>query len=241
MPVAGFLAGKFGCRKVLTVAGILSAIMLILICKVPNYWSAIPAVIFFGAVLGCIDVVMNIQAVIVEKSLNHKIMSGMHAMYSVGGFFGAGLFGIWVGILNLSPFKSTLISAAIIFFIMLKFSKNFISEGGGKGGKLLAIPKGIITFIGLIALISYLVEGAVMDWSGVFLTITKGFDISVAGVGFAMFSAAMLLMRFAGDRLVQNLGAKFVVLVGCAVAFAGFIFVIFSERQVMLFAIKILL
>ncbi len=236
MPIAGILATKFGCRKVITGASILTAFLLLIICKVQNYWMAIPIVLIFGGLIGCIDVTMNIQAVIVEKAVQHQIMSGMHAMYSVGGFIGAGLFGVWVGVLNWSPFQSTLISVAIILSIIFKFSKHLISGGGKKSGKLLAIPRGIIFFMGLVALISYLIEGAVMDWGGVLLTINKGFDISMAGTGFAMFSAAMLLIRFVGDSLVEKIGAKIVVLVGCVFSFAGFMIVIFSSAKIILFA-----
>lgn len=236
MPISGALASRFGCRKVLTVASILMSIMLLLLCKIPNFGLAVVAVLFFGAIMGCIDVSMNIQSVVVEKAVQNKIMSGMHAMYSVGGFFGAGLFGVWVGILKLTPFQSTLIAALIVCAILLKFSSQFISGGGEKGGKLIALPKGILIFVGFIAMISYLIEGAIMDWGGVFLTITKGFDISVAGVGFAMFSASMLLMRFVGDSLVEKFGARFVVLCGCVIALAGFLFLIFAESQKLLFA-----
>ena len=237
MPIAGTLASRFGCRKVLTISSVIIAGLLLILCKVSIFWLTVPIVLLFGAIMGCIDVVMNIQSVIVEKAVKHQIMSGMHAMYSVGGFIGAGLFGIWVGLLKLSPFQSTLISAAIILAIIWKFSKHLIAEGGGgKSNKLIAIPKGVLVFIGLIAMISYLVEGAIMDWSGVFLTITKGFDISVAGTGFAMFSAAMLIMRFVGDSLVQNFGSKFVVLSGCVIALAGFLLLIFSDSQTILFA-----
>ena len=238
MPLAGAFVSRFGCRKVLTVVAVLAAVNLIILCKIPSFILAVPAVIFFGAVLGCVDVSMNIQSVVVEKELKHRIMSGMHAMYSVGGFFGAGLFGVWVGILKLTPFQSTLIAAAIAFAILAKFAKNFIATGGGggKSDKLIAIPRGIIIFFGVLALISYLVEGAVMDWGGVFLTITKGFDISVAGVGFAMFSAAMLVMRFVGDSLIQQFSARFVAVGGCVIAFAGFLFLICAESQKLLFA-----
>lgn len=237
MPIAGTLASKFGCRKVLTVASIFISAMLLLLCKVSNFWLTVPIVLLFGGIMGCIDVVMNIQSVVVEKAVKHQIMSGMHAMYSVGGFIGAGLFGVWVGFLKLTPFQSTIISVLIIFLLLMKYSKHFIVDGGGdKNDKLIAVPKGILIFIGLIAMISYLVEGAIMDWSGVFLTITKGFDISVAGVGFAMFSASMLLMRFVGDSLVEKFGARFIILSGCIIAFSGFLFLILADAQKILFA-----
>jgi len=236
MPISGALAARFGCKKVLTGAMSLWIVMLLALCKLSSLILVVPAMLFFGALMGCTDIVMNIQAVIVEKSLRTRIMSGMHAMWSLGGFVGAGLFGVWVGMLGLSPFKSTLIAVVIMLAIFAKFAKFLLPNAGEKSDTIIALPKGILTFIGMITLIAYLVEGAIMDWSGVFLTITKGFDISLAGVGFAMFSAAMLIMRFTGDSLVQNFGSKFVILGGCAVAFLGFMLVILAEVQALLFA-----
>ena len=75
-----------------------------------------------------------------------------------------------------------------------------------------------------------------MDWSGVFLTTARGFDISLAGVGFTMFSAAMLTMRLIGDRLVQKMGQRAVVLFGSVISFIGFMLLIFAEPQSLLYA-----
>ncbi len=236
MPIAGSLSARIGCRKFLTGASILLVVLLLALCKLPTLQTVIPAIIIFGAIMGGIDVVMNIQAIIVEKALKKRIMSGTHALWSVGGFAGAGLFGVWVGMLGLTPFQSTLIAAVIMLIILAKCSKYLLSYGGEKSGQLIAIPRGIVIFIGIVSLISFLVEGAIMDWSGVFLTVTKGFDISKAGAGFATFSAAMVLMRFLGDNLVQALGQKLIVLGGCVVAFTGFMLLIFADSQILMYA-----
>ena len=236
MPLAGFIASKFGCRKILTAISIIFPIFLLTICNLTDISIAIPTLILFGALMGCMDVIMNIQAVIVEKNSGKRIMSGMHAMWSIGGFVGAGLFGVWVGALNLSPFTSTIIASIIMLAILFFFYKYFLLNGGESSGSLIAIPRGIVILIGVITCIAYLVEGAMMDWSGVFLTTARGFDISLAGVGFTCFSAAMLTMRLIGDRLVQAIGQKIVVLVGSIISFTGFMLLIFADFQIFLYA-----
>ena len=74
-----------------------------------------------------------------------------------------------------------------------------------------------------------------MDWSGVFLTEVRSMDISLAGTGFASFSAAMLLMRLLGDAIVNRVGARRVVLAGSIIAITGFLIVILSPAGKLLF------
>nr|WP_051635133.1 MFS transporter [Selenomonas sp. ND2010] len=236
MPLSGAAAVRLGCRKVLTFASIAFALLLFLLSQVGDILLAIPVLLLFGAIMGCIDVVANVQAVIVEKAAGKRLMSGMHGLWSVGGFAGAGLFGVWVGGLGLTPTVSTLIAAGIMVAAILFFARFLLPYGGDAGGKMLAIPKGIVAFVGIIACIAFLVEGAIMDWSGVFLTTVRGFDMSLAGTGFTVFSAAMLTMRLVGDRLVQKMGQKVVILGGSVLAFAGFLAVIFASQAWLLYA-----
>ena len=228
MPLSGAAAVRLGCRRVLTFASISFALLLFLLSQVGEILLAIPVLLLFGAIMGCIDVVANVQAVIVEKASGRRLMSGMHALWSVGGFVGAGLFGVWVGMLGLTPVVSTLIAAMIMTMVTVFFARFLLPYGGDAGGKMLAMPKGIVAFVGIIACIAFLVEGAIMDWSGVFLTTVRGFDMSMAGTGFTVFSAAMLVMRLVGDKLVQKLGQKIIVLGGSVLAFMGFLAVIFT-------------
>ena len=236
MPLSGAAAVRLGCRKVLTFASLAFAVLLFLLSQVSEILAAVPVLLLFGAVMGCIDVVVNIQAVIVEKASGRRLMSGMHGLWSVGGFAGAGLFGVWVGGLGLSPTASTLIAAGIMTGTILFFARFLLPYGGEAGGRMLAMPRGIVTFVGIIACIAFLVEGAIMDWSGVFLTAVRGFDMSLAGTGFTVFSAAMLTMRLIGDRLVQEMGQKRVILGGSLLALAGFLAVIFAPEAWLLYA-----
>lgn len=236
MPISGAAAVRFGCRKVLIFAGVAFGLLLLALCQVESMALTVVSLLAFGAMMGCIDVVVNIQAVMVEKAVGKRLMSGMHALWSVGGFAGAGLFGVWVGTLGLSPFASTCIAVGIMLLMLMMFARHLLPFGGEGGGSLIAIPRGIVVFVGIVACISFLVEGAVMDWSGVFLTTVRGFDMALAGTGFTVFSAAMLIMRLMGDATVQKLGQKSVVLGGSLLAFLGFLLVIFSTGKLLLYA-----
>ena len=234
MPLSGALAMRLGCRRVVMTAAILFAVILLLVSCVDALVLAVPAVLIFGAVMGCIDVVVNIVAVLVEKGIGQRIMSGMHAFWSLGGFVGAGLYGVWVGLLGLSPFQSTAIAAGLILLLTAVFGRHLIPYGGG-GGTLLALPRGIIVFVGMTAFIAFLSEGAVMDWGGVYLTTVRGMDLALAGTGYSVFSAAMLTMRFLGDRVVQRIGALPVAVGGALLAFGGILLVMFAPVDALLY------
>ena len=235
MPLSGAAAVRFGCRKTLSVAATVFALFLLVLCQVDNMVLAAVSLLVFGAMMGCIDVVINIQAVLVEKAAKRRLMSGMHALWSVGGFIGAGLFGIWVGTLGLTPLISTCIAVGIMLLTLAFFARHLLPFGGEGGGAMVAIPRGIVAFVGVVACIAFLMEGAIMDWSGVFLTTVRGFDLSLAGMGFTVFSAAMLVMRLLGDVTVQRLGQKPVVVGGSLLAFLGFLLVIFAPGSLLLY------
>ena len=234
MPLSGALAMRLGCRRVVMTAAILFAAILLLVSCVDALSLAVPIVLIFGAVMGCIDVVVNIVAVLVEKGIGRRIMSGMHAFWSLGGFVGAGLYGVWVGLLGLTPFQSTAIAAGLILLLTAVYGRHLIPYGGGSGA-LLALPRGIIVFVGMTAFIAFLSEGAVMDWGGVYLTTVRGMDLALAGTGYSVFSAAMLTMRFLGDRVVQRIGALMVAVGGALLAFGGILLVMFAPVDALLY------
>ena len=234
MPLSGALAMRLGCRRVVMTASILFAAILLLVSCVDALSLAVPIVLIFGAVMGCIDVVVNIVAVLVEKGIGRRIMSGMHAFWSLGGFAGAGLYGVWVGLLGLTPFQSTAIAAGLILLLTAVYGRHLIPYGGGSGA-LLALPRGIIVFVGMTAFIAFLSEGAVMDWGGVYLTTVRGMDLALAGTGYSVFSAAMLTMRFLGDRVVQRIGTLLVAVGGALLAFGGILLVMFAPVDALLY------
>lgn len=235
MPFSGALAERFGCRRVLVMSAVLYAVSLVSVCLVDSLWLAVPVILAFGALMGCVDVVINVAAVIVEQGIGRRIMSGMHGFWSLGGFAGAGLYGVWVGLVGLTAFQSTAIAAGGMLVLVAVCGRFLIPYGGGGGGALIAIPRGIVVFIGVAAFIAFLSEGAVMDWSGVYLTSVRGMDLALAGMGFSVFSAAMLLMRFLGDRVIQRIGQCPVAVGGALLTFVGILLVMFAPVDALLY------
>jgi len=237
MPAAGNLVRRFGCQRLLGAVSFLYAVMLLFLCRVDSFGLCAIVLLSFGGVMGLIDVAANIAAVNLEQAAKKRMMSGMHAMWSVGGFAGAGLFGVLMQA-GFSSFGATASAASVILLLAAVCSHVAFLEvkQPASASSLFAVPRGIVAFIGIVALIAFLVEGAIMDWSGVFLTSVRNMDMALAGTGFSVFSAAMLLMRLTGDFLVKSLGEKLVVCGGTLVAFTGFMLVVFTPWNGLVFA-----
>jgi predicted MFS family arabinose efflux permease len=85
------------------------------------------------------------------------------------------------------------------------------------------MPSSTVILLGLLCLAVFLAEGAMLDWSAVFLRSARGFALSNAGLGYSAFSVAMAAGRLLGDRITSALGPVRVVRLGGAVAAAGIV------------------
>ncbi|HHQ6630470.1 TPA: MFS transporter [Serratia fonticola] len=221
MPLTGLLTGKFGCRRVILLAGIALCIDLPLLVLMDSTLGMALALLLFGAAMGMIDVAMNIQAVVVERASNRAMMSGFHGFFSVGGIAGAGGVSalLWLG---LGPLQATLIAVVAILVLLLIASKNLLRESGGdKEGPMFVLPRGWVMFIGLLCFIMFLAEGSMLDWSALYLTTMRGMDHNQAGLGYTLFSIAMTIGRLNGDRVVNAMGRYQVLLLGSLCAAIG--------------------
>ncbi len=230
IPIGGLLGKKFGCKKVMVTTGSLFAIVLVALSCLPNVWSYYAiCLILVGAIMGCTEVCMNINAVVVEKLSQKRMMSSMHGFWSVGCFCSAGLFSI-LAKMGLDVFFIAIIHCLIILAIVIFFGRYFLDYKSANSESAIAIPKGIVVLFGILACVSFLGEGAIMDWGGVFLAEVKDVELSLAGVGYAVFSVAMLIMRLIGDKVVQFLGEEKAVVLGSSLAGLGFLWIIIIDN-----------
>ncbi len=229
MPLAGLLTGRYGCRTVILVSGSLTCTVLTILAIVPSVIVLIPAFVLFGATLGMLDVAMNIQAVIVERTAGRPVMSGFHALFSAGGILGAG--GMSAGLkLGLSPLAATL-GVVLLMAALLAISSRHLLPYGEKGGApSFALPRGPILLIGGLCFICYMAEGSILDWSAVFLSSERGVPLAEAGIGYAAFSATMTVGRFAGDRIAGRFTGRRIIEVGGLSAATGFLLAALSPH-----------
>lgn len=221
MPAAGILARHFGCRAVITGATLVMAAVLVLLPVLPALWCYFPILFMFGAALGTLDVAMNLNSVVVERVSGKRILSAVHGFWSIGCFIGAGLF-ILLAKTGLSVPFIALIHAALILSAAFFFYPHLLPFRGDGGHKALSTPRGIVLILGIMTCCTFLAEGAIMDWAGVLLNEAKNVPLEEAGLGFTVYSAAMLTMRLIGDRIVARLGEKPVAVGGSLIAAAGF-------------------
>lgn len=226
MPLTGALTTRFGCRAVLIVSVLIFSLIMPLLAVIPDSgWLAL-ALLAFGVGIGITDCAMNVQAIIVEKASPKPIMSGFHGFYSVGGIAGAGAMSGMM-LLGLSPLSATLIIALLVLVMLLISISGLLNYANPAEGPAFALPRGAVLLLGAICFAVFLAEGAVLDWSAVFLTEYRQLPDSAGGLGFACFAATMTLGRLTGDRIVARFGSYPVVVVGAVVAAGGLVLTIF--------------
>lgn len=220
MPMAGLLATRFGCRRVVSAGVLLICAALPLLATVSSIPALIAALFMFGAGLGTVDSTVNLQAVIVERASGKTMMSGFHGMFSLGGIVGAAGVSALLG-LGLSPLGAMAVVIVVLVLALLKAAPHLLPYGSESSGPAFAVPHGIVLFIGGMCFIVFLAEGAALDWSAVFLAQERGIDTAYAGLGYAAFALTMTAGRLTGDRIVRRLGATRVMVFGGLTAAAG--------------------
>ncbi len=220
MPLAAILTSRVGCRRVLILSILVVCATLPMLAQISSIaWFAL-ALFLFGAGIGSLDCAVNIQAIIIERESGRTMMSGFHGLFSPGGMVGAA--GV-TGLLStgMSPWTATLTVTAVIAVLLMIAASGFLPYGGRSGGPAFALARGVVLFIGAVCFILFLAEGAVLDWSAVFLTDVRGMAPAHAGLGYAAFAATMTIGRLTGDRFVRWAGPRTTVIGGALLAAAG--------------------
>lgn len=221
MPVTGTLVAKFGCRRVICFSTLLVLMMMPLLATADSHLVMAAALMLFGAGLGMLDVAMNYQAVQVEQAADKPMMSGFHGFFSLGGILGAGTVSLLLS-QAFSPLTATLVVMTVMLLLLLWRLPVLLNERLHQPDQpWLVVPRGWVAFLGLLCFILFLAEGAVLDWGALLLLQNPAMSPAYAGLGYAVFSVAMTLGRFSGDKIIQRFGRYPVMLTGALTAAAG--------------------
>ncbi len=235
MPTSGWLVSRLGSRTVIAGAALLMALTLPLLIILSSPVAMAVTLFLFGAGVGAIDVAMNAHGVQVQNLYGRPIMSSLHGLFSVGGLFGSLGLGFLVR-LGLNPtYAIGSIAALMVLIVLTQYNKLFAADTERQimarfaettdqptaGRTRLGWLKGSVLFLGLMCFAVFLSEGAILDWSAIYLRDTKGMDPTLAGAGYAAFSVAMAIMRLIGDKLVARLSGRAVVVGGSLLGAAG--------------------
>lgn len=227
MPAIGWLAGRYGNRRVISAAGLLMCLALPVLALVSTLPFLAVGLLYFGAMLGAVDVAMNAHAVDIERLQGRAMMSGFHGLFSVGGLVGAaGMSAMLAGGLPLLA-CALLVSLAIAVIVFSQqaslLRRTAAMRGAAAPAFVFRLPRGLLLLVGMLCFVIFLAEGSMLDWSALLLRDFRGTAAASAGIGYACFSVAMAIGRLTGDRLVARLGPVWTVRAGAALAAIGFL------------------
>jgi len=235
MPLSGWLSGRWGTKTVALGSAGLFALTSALLMNVDGVTALFLAAFAFGASNGVLDVSMNANAAEVEAARGVPTMSSFHGFFSLGGLLGAALGGLVIGA-GWGDGRGAL-AAGILIALAVVLCARFVlavaPQRGGDQGSHFALPRGPALFLGLLGLLCFAVEGALVDWSALLLTERTGAAPASAALGYSAFSIAMAACRFAGDRLVLRFGAPRIMVFGGLGMFVGLMLAVLSTHFVL--------
>jgi len=206
MPLTGQVLNRVSSATVTRTATLLYCLLLPLPLIAPNP-VALGAILFvFGAVNGSMDVAMNAHGVAVERDLGRPIMSSLHGGWSVGGFLAAGISAV-AGVAGADPRWLALALGVALWCFALAVTTRLGEASTHSSGSGFALPARGVVLIGVLCFLAMTTEGAIGDWSGIYLRENLGSSAAAAATGFAGFSLGMAVARLGGDWVNERLGA----------------------------------
>jgi len=195
---AGRLVARYGPRRLTVVTGVLCAALISALLVSQTYAVLVALLLFYGGAASLMDVAINSEASELEHQAGRPLMSGFHALFSLGGMVGAALGGalLHAGFTATQHLLTAAITCAAVVVaggaVMLRM-RAAPSAGG------LSLPRGALLWLGVLAALGLVAEGAMYDWSVLYLKQELRTDAGTASLAYASFSGAMAAARFGGD------------------------------------------
>lgn len=225
-PIASTIINRLGVGKATWYGVLLSCAAAILPLLAPSYYTLMGGLFLFGASNGFTDIAINTLVTEVEKEDDQNFMSAAHGFFSLGGVL-AGLGSFLIGPLG-NPVLHMGLAIALVLVVNIIFHKKFknvVAATVEKDGFSLKLFKPLL-LLGLISFIAMGSEGAIVDWSGLYLKEISMAPETLWGAGFLGFQITMTLGRFLGDGISAKIGSIKMVALGTLLVISGYALVL---------------
>ncbi len=235
LSLVGGLVSRFGTQNVTTGGAVMLCVFLPFLAWMPNAWMLWFNLFLFGMAMSTMDVAMNSQAVEVEEHAHKALMSTFHAAFSIGGFAGA-MMGAGMASLEIDV-RTHFLIAGVIFLVGIVACHRYLLEDKPDADEdsneaVFQLPSRALFPLGVVAFAAAIGEGAMADWSGVYLSNVVNTDAATAALGFAVFSLFMTVGRLSGDYLSTRFSPVPIVRAGGLIATIGLLLAIFLPQTV---------
>jgi MFS family permease len=207
-PLVRHLLARVGSAKLVVASGIAMAVCLPFIAIAPNLLWLSVSLFAVGIPAATMDVAINAQAVVQERQAKQSLMARFHACWSLGALTGA-----LAAVVALSwhvPLWIFMAMVGTVCGLGLWLNRHALLQEKRDANTPRRAPRlqlnARVLLVGSIVVCAYMVEGAVSDWSGLFMRDIVGVSLSQAPMAFAAFSFAMVVVRLFGDPVIDALG-----------------------------------
>jgi predicted MFS family arabinose efflux permease len=218
---AGRLVARFGPRAVTLATGLACATSIALLLAFGSYAALLGVMLVYGTAGSLMDVSINAEASELERISARPMMSSFHGMFSLGGMAGASA----ASALHAMQVSATqhLTAAAVTSALLVIAGARFMlpMQSPATVARSMSLPTGPLMLIGVLAALGLVGEGAMYDWSVLYMTQELHADREVSAMAYASFSAAMAAARFGGDRVRARLAAVELLRLSGALSMVG--------------------
>ena len=208
---AGRVIARLGVRRATVLAATLMGAMLALALHWPTLGWMLPSMLLFGAAMSLFDVAINTEGSALESLAGRAVMSNLHGSFSLGGMSGAALGALllrWQWPAELQLACVGLLIAGTVGLASRGMLDQHPPEAAHAADGTDATqparfvwPRGQLLLLGLLIFAAMSAEGAMYDWSVLYLTQEVLLPQDQAALGYAAFAGAMAVARLVGDRL----------------------------------------
>lgn len=240
LPFAGRLVEWLGARRILIWGFPLYLCAVLLPALSNSLWMLFGTLAVLGVAIATLELALNVKADQVEKASGAMIMSTCHGFWGLGIMAGS-LAGSGLAALSLSPAHAVAIVSVVLVPICIMASSMLPTyapdarQDVPSESKRYALPGAALLGICFFTFGITMTEGAIADWSAVYLREVFGSDAASAGLGYSLFALTLALGRFAGDRLKVRFGAVSLARACGTLSLAGILLVVMSPTSLVTF------
>ncbi|WP_371521699.1 MFS transporter [Kitasatospora sp. NBC_01300] len=235
-PLVAVLMRRFGSRLLSVLSALALGVVLVALSVVPNYPLTLLVLFCDGVAVGCLNVAMNAQGAALEARYARTTMSRLHATFSAGSLLAALLAS------GVTAFTGTLavhfgIAAALLAVLVVAARPGLLTDdapaaaqdgtdqeqasAAKKDRRRFALPAAATLWMGLAMVFGTVTEGAMNDWSALYLKDVVNAGAGLAPLGIAVVSVMMVLARIFADGWRTRFGDGRIVRTGSLLAGAG--------------------
>ncbi len=161
-----------------------------------------------GLVIGCFEIILNVEADRTEHQVAYRIMNRAHAFWSIG-FFLAGGLGAVLASAGISPqlhlVGVAIVSTAAVLLLLRDFHPAAERQAeNAEGARRFAAPTPAILLLVAFTVSAMLLEGGSMDWSAIYMRDTFLAGPFMSGIAVAAFAASQAVARYFADIFIDR-------------------------------------